>query len=141
MKQIQLHRDTKQSVLQGAIEILKPVMLILKQNENQIGAQLSQSITRSRLDERTIGRCLKCQTGKLVILHSKKTGKRFVGCTNYFKGKCDLSFPLPQTGTIRSSAATCKSCGCPIIKVWMNPKQPWSLCLNPNCPAKEPKKP
>lgn len=140
MEQIQSYREKKQNVLQDAIEILKPVTFSLKQNEKQIGEQLSRLITKSRLDERTIGRCPKCQTGKLVILHSKKTKKRFVGCTNYFEGKCNMSFPLPQTGIIKPSTLICRSCGSPIIKILINSKLPWSLCLNSNCPTKETKK-
>ena len=141
MEQIQLKQETKQNVLQNAIEILKPVTLTLKQKEPQIGAQLSRATKKSWLDERTIGKCPKCQSGKLVIIHSKKTGKRFVGCTGFFEGKCNAAYPLPQTGTIKPLATPCKSCGHPMIKVWMRPRSPWSLCLNPQCPSKETKKP
>ncbi len=140
MEQIQLKQENKQNVLQDTIEILKPVTSALKQNQLKIGAQLGQKIQQKRLDDRTIGRCPKCQTGKLMIIRSKKTGKRFVGCTNFFEGKCSTSFPLPQTGTIKPLATPCKSCGYPVIKVLINPKQPWNLCLNPNCSAKEQKK-
>ena len=141
MEQIQQKQETKQNILQDTIEILKPVTLTLKQKEAQIGTQLSQAVKKSRLDERTIGRCPKCQDGKLVMLRSKKTSKRFVGCTNYFEGKCNAAFPLPQTGSIKPSAVPCKSCGYPIIRVWMRPRRPWNLCLNPECPSKELKKP
>jgi DNA topoisomerase-1 len=137
MEQIQLKKETKQNVLNDTIEILKPVTLALKQNQTQIGAQLGQKIQQKRLDDKTIGKCPKCQTGKLMIIHSKKTGKRFVGCSNFFEGKCSTSFPLPQKGTIKPLATPCKSCGYPVIKVLINPRQPWNLCLNPNCPAKE----
>ncbi len=140
MEQIQLKQENKQNVLQDTIEILKPVTSALKQNQLKIGAQLGQKIQQKRLDDRTIAKCPKCQTGKLMIIRSKKTGKRFVGCTNFFEGKCSTSFPLPQTGTIKPLATPCKSCGYPVIKVLINPKQPWNLCLNPNCPAKEQKK-
>jgi DNA topoisomerase-1 len=141
MMQIQQKQETKQNVLQDAIEILKPVTLMLKEKEAQIGCQLSQAVKKSRLDERTVGKCPKCQDGKLLILRSKKTGKRFVGCTNYFEGKCNAAFPLPQTGSVKPSTVPCKSCGYPIIRVWMRPRRPWNLCLNPECPQKEPKKP
>ncbi len=140
MEQIQLKQETKQNVLQDTIEILKPVTLALKQNQKEIGAQLGQKIKQTRLDERTIGKCPKCKTGKLMIIRSKKTGKRFVGCTNFFEGKCSTSFPLPQKGSIKPLATPCKACGYPVIKVLINPKQPWVLCLNPNCPSKEQKK-
>jgi DNA topoisomerase-1 len=139
MEQIQQKKENKQNVLQDTIEILKPVTSALKQNQTQIGAQLGKQIKQTRIDTRAIGKCPKCQTGKLTIIHSKKTGKRFVGCTGFFEDKCNTSFPLPQTGTIKPLATPCKACGYPVIKVLISQKPPWNLCLNPACPAKEKK--
>ena len=136
MNEIQQGKKTKEVVLQNAVEILKPVLLELKEKESVIGEQLSQALKKARLEERTVGACTKCGDGKLVILRSKKTGKRFVGCTNYFEGKCNVTFPLPQKGTIKPLNATCKSCGCPVLRVYLRGKRSWKLCLNPNCPSK-----
>jgi DNA topoisomerase-1 len=140
MDEIQQGTETRENVLQGVIELLKPVTEKLKENERVIGARLSQALMKARLEERVIGACPSCQSGKLVILRSKKTGKRFVGCTNFFEGKCNTSFPLPQTGLVKPSGSVCKSCGWPTVRVWMRGKRPWNLCLNPNCPSKKPKK-
>jgi DNA topoisomerase-1 len=140
MEQIQVRQDTKQNVLEDTIKILKTITSILKHNQSEIGTQLGPKIKQLQIDKRTIGKCPKCQTGKLVIIRSKKTGKRFVGCTNFFEDTCNISFPLPQTGTIKPLTTPCKSCGYLVIKVLINPKIPWILCLNPNCPVKEKKK-
>jgi ssDNA-binding Zn-finger/Zn-ribbon topoisomerase 1 len=91
---------------------------------------------KARLEERIVGACPVCQSGKLVILRSKKTGKRFVGCTNYFEGTCKTAFPLPQRGMVKPQSTVCKSCDWPTVRVWMKGKRPWNLCLNPECPAK-----
>ena len=136
MNEIQKGTETKENVLQNAIEILKPVTSELKEKEAAIGAQLSQALKKSRLEEKIVGACPKCPDGKLVILHSKKTGKRFVGCTNYFEGKCNAAFPLPQSGTVKPLSSACKSCGWPTLRVWLKGKRPWKLCLNPNCSSK-----
>jgi DNA topoisomerase-1 len=136
MKEIQQDNETKQNVLQNAIEALKNVTSELKEKETKVGAKLSQRLQKSKLKERTIGSCPKCSDGKLVILRSKKTGKRFVGCTNYFEKKCNTAFPLPQTGTVKPSRSVCKSCGSPIVAVYLSSKRLWRLCLNPNCPSK-----
>jgi DNA topoisomerase-1 len=138
MDQIYHGQVTKEAVVEEAVEILKPVTLELKEKEAVIGASLSQAIQKLRLDERTIGKCPKCQSGKLVILRSKKTGKRFVGCTNYFEHKCDDAYPLPQKGVIKTSGV-CKICGCPTIRVFTGIKKPWCLCLKSNCPSKKEK--
>jgi DNA topoisomerase-1 len=136
MEEIQQGNETKQNVLQNTTETLKLVISELKENEAEIGAQLSQPIQKNRQDEHTVGACPKCVGGKLVILWSKKTGKRFVGCTNYFEGKCNVTFPLPQTGTVKPLDKVCKSCGSPIVGVYLRGKRPWKLCLNMNCPTK-----
>jgi DNA topoisomerase-1 len=136
MEAIQQGNETKQNVLQNTTETLKLVISQLKENETKIGDQLSQPIQKNRQDERTVGACPKCVGGKLVILRSKKTGKRFVGCTNYFEGKCNTTFPLPQTGTVKPLDKVCKSCSSPIVAVYLRGKRPWKLCLNMNCPTK-----
>jgi DNA topoisomerase-1 len=140
MDAIQQGTETRENVLQGVIELLKPVTEKLKENERMIGERLSQAVQKARLEERVIGSCPVCKTGKLVILRSKKTGKRFVGCTNFFEGKCTTSFPLPQKGLVKPSGSVCKSCGWHTVRVWMRGKRPWNLCLNQECPSKTEKK-
>jgi DNA topoisomerase-1 len=136
MGEIQQKKETKENVLLNAIEILKPATEKLKEKENVIGEQLSQALRKAKLEENIIGACPTCQNGKLVILYSRKTGKRFAGCTNYFKGKCKTAFPLPQRGSVKPTGNVCRSCGSPTVRVWMRGKRPWNLCLNPECPAK-----
>ncbi len=140
MEAIQQGKENKQEVLQDTTETLKLVMSELKEKEAEIGTLLSKTLQNGRLNERTVGSCTKCSDGKLVILHSKKSGKRFVGCTNYFEGKCTITFPLPQTGTVKPLRTVCKSCGSPIVAVYKRGRYPWKLCLNMKCPSKgEPK--
>jgi DNA topoisomerase-1 len=136
MEAIQQGVETKQNVLQNAIETLKEITSEFKEKEAEVGAKLSQPLRKSKLKEKTVGTCPKCNDGKLMILRSKKTGKRFIGCTNYFENKCNTAFPLPQSGTIKLLRSVCKSCGSPIVAVYLRPKRLWKLCLNPNCPSK-----
>jgi DNA topoisomerase-1 len=136
MDEIQQGKTTKEAVLQKAVSALKPVISELKAEETAIGQRLSQALKKAWLKERIVGSCPKCAEGKLVILRSKKTGKRFVGCTNHFEGKCNVTFPLPQSGSIKPLSSPCKSCGCPVISVGLRGKQSWKLCLNPHCPSK-----
>jgi DNA topoisomerase-1 len=136
MDKIQAKREKRENVLVDTVEILKPVVQELKEKEKIIGKQLSDAIKRARLEERIIGTCPVCGTGKLMILYSRKTGKRFIGCTNYFKGKCETSFPLPQKGSVRPRGKNCRGCGWPTIEVWMKGRRPWMLCFNLDCPLK-----
>jgi DNA topoisomerase-1 len=141
MDAIQQGKETKENVLENAVETLKLAASELKSKETAVGAQLSLALARARLAERTIGACPKCADGQLVVLRSKKTGKRFVGCTNYFEGKCRTSYPLPQTGTVKPLRSVCRSCGSPVAAVYLRGKKPWRLCLNPTCPSKGEAKP
>jgi len=137
MNKIQVNGENRENVLIEAVEILKPVIEELKEREKTIGEQLSSAIKRARLEERTIGTCPVCNTGKLMTLYSRKTGKRFVGCTNYFKGLCKTSFPLPQKGTVRPLGKNCRGCGWPVVQVRIKGRRPWILCFNPKCSLKE----
>ncbi len=128
--------EKREDVLADALQILKPVLHELKKNEKMIGQQLSEAIRRAKLEERTIGTCPICRTGKLMTLCSRKTGKRFVGCTGYFKGLCKASFPLPQKGTIRSLGRKCSGCNWPTVQVRTTGRRSWTLCFNPDCPLR-----
>jgi len=133
-------QEKREDVLAGAIEILEPVLKEIRQKEGEIGERLSNAVARTRLEESIIGPCPICKTGKLVTIRSKKTGKRFVGCTNYFRGLCNASFVLPQKGTIKVNGRNCRGCGWPTVQVRTGGKRAWVLCFNPDCPLKEGKR-
>jgi DNA topoisomerase-1 len=137
MNKIHEGNEKREDVLVGAVEILKPMLEKLKEKEKIVGEQLSNAIRTARLEERIVGACPICKTGKLMTLYSRKTGKRFVGCTNYFQGLCNAAFPLPQRGTVRPLRKNCRRCGWPIVQVRMNGKRPWTLCFNSDCPSKQ----
>ena len=73
-------------------------------------------------DEVTVP-CPKCGS-KLVKRISKKSGKKFYGCTNY--PKCDFASPNAPTGEI------CKECGGFILSGIRGRK----YCMNSECPTR-----
>jgi DNA topoisomerase-1 len=137
MNEIQQGKETRENVLRDTIEILKPVTEKLKKNERVIGERLNQALMKARLEERIIGPCPVCKNGKLVILRSRISGKRFVGCTNYFEGTCKTSFPLPQKGLAKPTGNVCRSCGWNTVRIWLKGNRPWDLCINPLCSTKK----
>lgn len=137
MSKIHINNEKEENVIEHTIEILKPSLEKLKENEKPVGEQLSKAIEESKTEERTIGICPTCKTGRLTITYSRKTGKRFVGCTNYFKNLCNTSFPLPQQGIIRPLGKYCPKCSWPTIQVRTRGKHPWILCFNSYCPSKK----
>ena len=68
--------------------------------------------------------CPKCSS-KLVKRVSKKTGKKFFGCTNY--PKCDFASPNVPTGEI------CSECGGFILSGLRGRK----YCMNSECPTRK----
>jgi ssDNA-binding Zn-finger/Zn-ribbon topoisomerase 1 len=107
--------EKREEILEEAVGILKPALEKIRENEKNIGEQLSNVVEEARTQERTVASCPVCKTGKLMILYSRRTGKRFAGCTNHFKGLCNTSFPLPQRGTIRIPKRSCSLCNWPTV--------------------------
>ncbi|MCW4016678.1 MAG: DNA topoisomerase I [Candidatus Bathyarchaeota archaeon] len=140
MEQIQSNTMNRETVLAEVVEQLKPQLEHFKENKETIGEALTQATKKAQTHERIVGRCPNCGTGDLTIIYSRTTKKRFIGCTNYFKGICTTSFPLPQRGTIKPTGKTCKACGWPYVLVWLKGRKPWNLCFNPNCSLKTKRK-
>ena len=137
MEEIQNGKEKMERVIDRAVYQLKPALAELKLREEEIGKELSEAVKKARMQQRIVGNCPVCRTGRLIILYSRRTGKRFLGCTNYFEGICKTSFPLPQRGTLKPMRKNCNGCGWPLIQVRARGKRPWRLCFNPDCPSKE----
>lgn len=135
MNQIQTNTEKKETVLADAINTLKPALQRLEENEKTIGKQLTNALQQAKLQENTIGTCPVCHVGKLVIMQSRRTGKRFVACTNYVEAECKTTAPLPQKGTIKPLSRNCPRCGWPLIQT--RTRYVWTFCLNPTCPRKQ----
>jgi DNA topoisomerase-1 len=133
---IRTGKTSGEVVVQEAIEILKPVLLEFKANEATIGAEIDGALLRAKRKSNILGPCPVCETGEIQIITSKQSGKRFAGCTNYFKGSCDVSYPLPQKGKIQGTGTKCSACDAPRIRVLRRRRRPWDLCVNIDCPSK-----
>ena len=80
--------------------------------------------------------CPDCHIGKLLIIRSRKTKKRFIGCSNYYNG-CRASAPLVQRGMICATKMPCKICFWPIILLRYSRKQKWAgQCSNMRCESR-----
>lgn len=137
MEKIQTQNENRENILAKTTLILKPMLEAFKKNEQTIGQALSNATREARLQERIICKCPNCKTGRLMIIYSRKTRKRFIGCTNYFQKLCKTSFPLPQQGMVKPIGKNCRACGWPVLQVRIYGKKPWMLCFNPQCPLIE----
>ncbi len=122
-------------VLKKAEETLREILASFKREENEIGRELAKASMETKSKEREIGPCPSC--GRMLrIITSRRTGKRFIGCSGYSKG-CRYSAPLPQTGKLTVTKRGCQACGQPLISVYKAGKRPWTFCFNLECPLKK----
>jgi replicative superfamily II helicase len=86
--------------------------------------------TEGKLDVR----CPKCDS-QLVIIRSKTSGKRFIGCLGRLERstECDFGLPLPQSGTIALLGKRCSKCGFQLIQLKLPDRRAFASC--PSCYA------
>ncbi|MBW1839193.1 MAG: topoisomerase DNA-binding C4 zinc finger domain-containing protein, partial [Deltaproteobacteria bacterium] len=126
MDQIEEGKLKMEKVIKGAENHLKRILIDFKSHEKEIGTHIKEAVREYERIIHTVGTCNKCKKGDLKIIHSRRTGKRFVGCTNY--PKCHNSFPLPQHGYVEVISRKCK-CGLGLIQVRAKGRRPWRFCL------------
>jgi DNA topoisomerase-1 len=119
---------SKDSVVDESRDVLRRVYDNLQNVETEFADIVWEGI---RTDE-TLGKCP--ESGHdLIVRRSRKSRKRFVGCSGY--PDCKVTYPLPQRGEIIPLGTTCDECGSPEIKV-LGGKRPWVTCINMDCPKK-----
>ena len=80
--------------------------------------------------------CPQCKAGKILVIRSRQTRKRFLGCSNYHNG-CRASSPLIQRGMMHATKIPCKTCFWPIVLFRYSWKQRWNRqCGNIRCPER-----
>ncbi|MFH0896762.1 MAG: DNA topoisomerase I [Candidatus Bathyarchaeota archaeon] len=138
MEKIESGVEREGNVIEDSVNELRTILTEFKANEEQIGLELSDAVKKVQMEKIVIGQCPICKTGNLLVLSSRKTGKRFAGCTNFSKGLCSAAFPLPQPPyRIKLLRKICKTCSWPLIAVSSKGRRLWNLCLNSNCPTKK----
>ena len=120
-------------VIEFAVDKLIESLEAFRSGQAEIGRQIGGAAKQSGASE--IGVCPVCKTGKLRMIRSKATKKRFVGCSNYAAG-CRAGAPLPQKGVVKSYGKVCK-CGWPILWVAFGRGKKWNMCVNMQCPFKK----
>jgi DNA topoisomerase-1 len=135
LEDIEVGKIRGEQVIEKAISKLDESLLLMKSSEKEIGNRLSFAVKTAIAAEYILGSCPVCKEGKLRIIKSKSTGKRFAGCTNYSNG-CRASAPLPQKGTIKPLKKWCNTCKWPMILARFG-RYPMKFCINVSCPTKK----
>ena len=127
-------------VIEGAVDRLVESLAAFRRREREIGVEIAQAVAseaRQTAAAAIVGDCPSCKTGKLRIITSRTSKKRFIGCSNFAAG-CKASAPLPQRGGIRKGAKVCVACNWPILHIYFARRgKPWTICPNMACPSRE----
>jgi DNA topoisomerase-1 len=134
MDAIQEGMQRKEEVIDRARKELDKILQKFKQHEMEIGKQLAEALRVTRAKRLAVGKCPDCG-GELRILRSRKTRKRFVGCSGY--PGCTYTAPLPQRGMVVPLHKSCDQCNAPMIQVNPRGRRPYRMCINPGCPSKK----
>ena len=82
-------------------------------------------------------RCPECMLGELMVIRSRTTKKRFMGCSNFYGG-CKASSPLLQKAKLRATKTPCDICRWPIVIFRYSRNQRWTKqCANFNCKSRK----
>ena len=83
--------------------------------------------------------CPECKLGELMVIRSRTTRKRFMGCSNFYGG-CKASSPLLQKARLRATKVPCDVCKWPMIIFRYTRNQKWTKqCGNFNCESRKTK--
>jgi DNA topoisomerase-1 len=134
MEDVYSREKKRDQIVKEAKNILIDVLTEFKKSENEIGEKLLAGLIESRKEERSMGPCPNCGS-ELRIIISKRTKKRFVGCTGY--PECKTAFPLPQSGFITKLNTACKECNMQMIQIKRKGRRPYRMCINHKCKTKE----
>jgi len=124
-------KEKKEKVLEAAKKIIVKICKEIDAHQKEIGLGLAEALAETRKEDlarRTLMKCPKCKKGDLIVIRSRKTGKRFLACTEY--PKCKTAYPLPQKGSLRMLKTKCQQCGANLISVKVAGKRAWKLCIN-----------
>jgi DNA topoisomerase-1 len=124
MEDIRAGKKEKKEVIEEARKDLVGIFEKFKAKEAEIGKTIYEGLKETMDKENMVGTCPECGS-PLRIIRSKKTRKRFVGCSSY--PKCNKSYPLPQRGKVVPVGEVC-GCGAPVVKISGR-----KYCLNPAC--------
>ncbi len=137
LERIEAGSSDTPAAIEGALDKLIESLSGFRENELQIGRGIDEADALDRVEAATLGLCPVCKSGRLRMIRSRISRKRFVGCSNYAAKSCRATAPLPQKGAIRITGRSCTACGWPVIGVIFgrNTKQ-WITCINMQCPSR-----
>ena len=136
LESLQSGKDTDQAIAGRMMASLSCTLKNLRNIDSVIQFQTLQKTRTRKGPNKILGSCPKCKSGKLQLIKSRKSGKRFIGCSNYVQG-CKNSSPAPPRGNIVSMGKVCSVCGWPQVRIAFSRKGMGNeACGNFFCPSR-----
>ncbi len=133
MSQISVGELTLDSVVGHSRDLLDDVIEVLMPKAEEVGNTLADAVQA----DAKVGECPKCGHD-LLLKNSPKTKSRFIGCSGW--PDCDVTYPVPNKGSLLPTESRCPSCGGPMLRVQPFRSKPYEMCIDPNCVSnQEPK--
>lgn len=131
MKAIETGKKSKEEVVDDSRRMVREILQELVSKRKEI----KEFMHKALLQQYVFGKCPRSGDNLKMII-SKKTHKRFVGCSGY--PKCHFGMPLPQSGYLFISPQTCTKCGIHMIE-WhaKDSRRTYIFCVNPACKPKK----
>ncbi len=130
MDEIAAGKKEKRAVVEDSRKILLEALKQLLKNREEIGKAMRAALRK----DREMFSCTREGCDGMLVVRVGRSGKRFLGCTNY--PKCTETYPLPQKGTITALEKKCPYCGKPMIRVKTR-RYSYTMCIDPNCKSKD----
>jgi DNA topoisomerase I len=134
LEKIESGAEDHKELIRETIRELSLLLISLNADEEALGNELREAAGTGGPADNVLGGCPVCKTGKLMVIRSRSSHKRFVGCSNYRQG-CRASAPLPQRGGVRGTAKPCQQCGWPMVYLGSG-RRNWKQCVNVGCPTR-----
>ncbi|WP_455369917.1 DNA topoisomerase I [[Eubacterium] cellulosolvens] len=131
MNKIETGKTDHRTIVKNTVKELKIIFEKIASHEKEIGRELSEAISETKVQNYTLKiPCPNCGS-QLRIIRSKKTKKRFIGCSGAMKGECRFSLPLMQFGTLKILDNYCKKCNFQLVSIKGKRRLPIVSC--PKC--------
>ncbi|MGY5142795.1 MAG: DNA topoisomerase [Nitrosopumilus sp.] len=138
-KIIQIKKETsrhKVKITKSKIELFKKEILQYLDSNGYLSWSSKEKkymILGTNSPKKGLVACPLCKVGQLMVIRSRTTKKRFMGCSNFYGG-CTASSPLLQKAKLRATKKPCMECSWPLIIFRYSRKQSWTRqCSNFNC--------
>jgi DNA topoisomerase-1 len=134
MDAIRARAKKPELVLSEAREVLTRILHAFKEREALVGEQLRTTFSETKLALTKVGLCPRCREGSIVL--RKGRFGRFIACDRY--PECKTTFSLPRVGGVEVTDKSCPTCQYPMVLMIKKAKRPQEVCINLDCPAKQP---